>query len=170
MFNLLGSHDTERILTRCKEDSSKLKQLLAIQYVFPGNPTVYYGDELGMIGENDPGCRGSMPWDSLEEPAAKAFFKEHQAWISRKVTNPVLQSGSLELKYKQGSDCYVIRRYNDTEDVVLLMNFSEDCQNLSSVMSQFELTGNYSIYGEEHLGQLPEVIEPGQYIIFQTVQ
>ncbi|MNW37564.1 Cyclomaltodextrinase [compost metagenome] len=172
MFNLLGSHDTERILTRCKEDKTKLQQLLAIQYVFPGNPTVYYGDELGMIGENDPGCRGSMSWDSLEdsESAARAFFKEHQVWISRKVTNPVLQSGSLELKYKQGSDCYVIRRHNATEDVILLMNFSEDRQNLPSVMSQFELNGNYSIYGEEHLGQLPEVIEPGQYITIQTVQ
>ncbi|MOA39705.1 maltodextrin glucosidase [compost metagenome] len=126
-----------------------------------------------MIGENDPGCRGSMPWDSLKESesAARVFYKEHQAWISRKVTNPVLQSGSLELKYKEGSDCYVIRRHKDTEDVVLLMNFSEDRLSLSSVMSQFELNRNYSIYGgEEHLGELPEVIEPGQYITIQTVQ
>lgn len=169
MFNLLGSHDTERTLTRCKEDTSKLLQLMAIQYVFPGNPTVYYGDELGMIGENDPGCRGSMPWDRLEEPHAAALFSEYRAWITRKVTDPVLQSGKLELKYGKGSECYMIRRHNDSESVVLLLNFSEAQQDLAYVMTQFEISGNYSLYGE-HAGQLPEVIEPGQYILFQTVQ
>ncbi|MNZ79615.1 Neopullulanase [compost metagenome] len=168
MFNLLGSHDTERILTRCKEDTSKLLQLMAIQYMFPGNPTVYYGDELGMIGENDPGCRGSMPWDRIEEPQIAAMFSEYQRWITRKATDPVLQSGELELKYNQGSVCYMIRRHNDSGAVALLMNFSEASQDLASVMTQFEISENYSIYGES--GSLPEAIEPGQYILFQTVQ
>lgn len=168
MFNLLGSHDTERILTRCKEDTSKLLQLMAIQYMFPGNPTVYYGDELGMIGENDPGCRGSMPWDRIEEPQIAAMFSEYQRWITRKATDPVLQSGELELKYNQGSECYMIRRHNDSGAVALLMNFSEASQDLASVMTQFEISENYSIYGES--GSLPEAIEPGQYILFQTVQ
>lgn len=167
MFNLLGSHDTLRILTRCKEDQLKLQQLLAIQYIFPGNPTVYYGDELGLTGENDPGCRGSMPWDVANE--SSKLFTEHQTWISRKTTDSILQSGSLELIYRQGSECYVIRRHNENGDVVLLINFSEDCQDLVSVIKQFDLSGNYSIYGN-HAEQLPVVIEPGQYITFQIVQ
>lgn len=167
MFNLLGSHDTLRILTRCKEDQLKLQALLAIQYIFPGNPTVYYGDELGMTGENDPGCRGSMPWDIAN--GASELFTEYQTWISRKTKDTVLQSGSLELIYRQESECYVIRRHHEKGDVALLINFSEDSQDVVSVMQQFDLNKAYSIYGN-HTAQLPEVIEPGQYIIFQIVQ
>ncbi|MNJ05623.1 hypothetical protein D3C81_2278940 [compost metagenome] len=62
----------------------------------------------------------------------------------------------------------MIRRHNDSGAVALLMNFSEASQDLASVMTQFEISENYSIYGES--GSLPEAIEPGQYILFQTVQ
>ncbi len=64
MFNLLGSHDTPRFLTLCGESKEKLRMAAAFQMMFIGAPSVYYGDEAGMTGDNDPGCRGGMNWDT----------------------------------------------------------------------------------------------------------
>ncbi|SIS74146.1 glycoside hydrolase family 13 protein [Alicyclobacillus vulcanalis] len=63
MWNLLGSHDTERILTRAQGDVSKVGLALALTFTLPGIPMVYYGDEIGMEGEGDPDCRRGMVWD-----------------------------------------------------------------------------------------------------------
>jgi len=62
-YNCLGSHDTARFLTEASGENWRLKLAIAFQILFPGSPAIYYGDELGMTGENDPGCRGGMVWD-----------------------------------------------------------------------------------------------------------
>jgi cyclomaltodextrinase len=66
-FNLLGSHDTPRILTVCKDNKEKLKQLFTFLLSSPGTPCIYYGDEIGMNGEQDPGCRKCMEWDTTKQ-------------------------------------------------------------------------------------------------------
>lgn len=165
MFNLLGSHDTERILTRCGNDESKLRLLLALQFFLPGNPTVYYGDELGMTGENDPGCRGSMPWQlATAEPL---LFREFRTWIQRKTTDSVLHYGHTELRYREDSECYVIRRYTETAEAVLLINFSQDRQALDNVMKRFDLIGTYTLDHSQDTGNLPDFIGPGETMLFQ---
>lgn len=63
MLNLLGSHDTERVLTRHGGDRAGVDLAFALLFGAQGAPMVYYGDEVGLTGENDPGCRGTMPWD-----------------------------------------------------------------------------------------------------------
>ncbi|TSB45919.1 glycoside hydrolase family 13 protein [Alkalicoccobacillus porphyridii] len=62
-FNLLGSHDTPRILTLCQDNKDKLKLLFLLQFSFIGSPCIYYGDEIGLTGEGDPSCRKCMVWD-----------------------------------------------------------------------------------------------------------
>ena len=85
-MNSLGTHDTPRILTllgvgsECREKSREWrasfrmdpdqrrrgKELLklgaALLFAFPGSPTVYYGDEAGMEGFEDPFNRRTFPW------------------------------------------------------------------------------------------------------------
>lgn len=63
MLNLLGSHDTERVLTRHAGDQDAALLAYALLLSAEGAPMIYYGDEVGLLGENDPGCRGTMPWD-----------------------------------------------------------------------------------------------------------
>jgi glycosidase len=63
MLNLLGSHDTARILTLLRGDVDRLKIALTYLMTTPGAPMIYYGDEVGLLGETDPDCRRPMPWD-----------------------------------------------------------------------------------------------------------
>lgn len=63
MLNLLGSHDTERLLTRHGGDREATILAFRLLLASEGAPMIYYGDEVGLEGENDPGCRGTMPWD-----------------------------------------------------------------------------------------------------------
>ena len=66
-FNVLDSHDTARLLTETKEDKDLMKQVMAFTYVQPGVPCLYYGDEIGMTGANDPDCRKCMVWEEEKQ-------------------------------------------------------------------------------------------------------
>ena len=86
-MNLLGTHDTARILTALIDDfngdrAAKAHRRLSrsqwvtaldrlhaasfLQYMLPGCPAVYYGDEAGMEGYGDPFCRRPFPWGREE--------------------------------------------------------------------------------------------------------
>ena len=60
-LNLLGSHDTPRFLTSAGGDHSALYLATLLQMTLPGAPCIYYGDEVGMTGGDDPDCRGAFP-------------------------------------------------------------------------------------------------------------
>jgi neopullulanase len=61
--NLLSSHDTPRFLSRCESEIWRTRLALVFQMTYPGAPGIYYGDEVGMEGGEDPGSRGAYPWD-----------------------------------------------------------------------------------------------------------
>ena len=63
MLNLLDSHDMKRFYTICKNHKSNF--LLSYLFLFTsiGIPMIYYGDEIGMGGGDDPDCRKCMEWD-----------------------------------------------------------------------------------------------------------
>lgn len=61
-LNLLGSHDTPRLLTRLQGDVGLMRLAFTLLFTAPGVPCVYYGDEVGMQGGADPDCRRCMDW------------------------------------------------------------------------------------------------------------
>lgn len=63
MMNLLGSHDTFRIFEIGKGDVSSVKLAIVFQMCFVGTPHIYYGDEIAMMGANDPDNRRPFNWD-----------------------------------------------------------------------------------------------------------
>ncbi|CUN05086.1 Neopullulanase [Blautia hydrogenotrophica] len=65
MFNLLDSHDTERLMNRFK-DLDIFYQQLAVLFTMPGSPCIYYGTEIALEGGHDPDCRRCMPWEELK--------------------------------------------------------------------------------------------------------
>lgn len=67
LFNLLDSHDTERLIHKVK-DIDVFFQQLAILFTMPGSPCIYYGTEIALDGAHDPDCRRCMPWKDMEKP------------------------------------------------------------------------------------------------------
>ena len=67
LFNLLDSHDTERLMNRF-HDLDIFYQQLAVLFTLPGSPCIYYGTEIAMEGGFDPDCRRCMPWDEIHTP------------------------------------------------------------------------------------------------------
>jgi len=92
-LNVLDSHDTPRFLAMASEDKASLRLATLLQMTLPGAPSIYYGDEIGMTGEQDPGCRATFPWDHRDtwDEDLLAFMK---GAVSLRHGNPVLRRGS----------------------------------------------------------------------------
>ena len=67
LWNLVGSHDTPRLLHQCGGDKNRMKLIAALQLLLPGMPMIYYGDEYAMDGGSDPDCRRGMVWDEARQ-------------------------------------------------------------------------------------------------------
>lgn len=92
MLNLLGSHDTERLVTRHGGDLEALRLSYAVLLLAEGAPMIYYGDEVGLEGDNDPGCRGTMPWD--ESLWNHELLESIRSLIAVRREHPALTRGS----------------------------------------------------------------------------
>jgi glycosidase len=106
-FNLLGSHDTPRILTICEENKNKLKLLFLFQLSFIGAPCIYYGDEISITGEQDPGCRKCMPWEKEKQDLDMfAFVKK------------LIQLRKEKSSFGNHGEIHFIEANNDTNHVI----------------------------------------------------
>lgn len=140
LMNLLGTHDTERILTVLAGQSSEghsndelasmrmndaekqrgislLKMASALQYTLYGFPSVFYGDEAGLEGYRDPFCRMPYPWGK-ENAELLAHYralgkirKEHSAFAG----------GEFRVT---AHDCglFAFERENEKEKILVLAN------------------------------------------------
>jgi len=96
LLNALGTHDTPRIFTSLDHEIKRLKLALLFQFFFPGVPTIYYGDEIGMSGGKDPDNRRCFPW-KIEKwnQNILEFFK---ALIQLHRNNPVMTQGIFRVQ------------------------------------------------------------------------
>ena len=92
-YNLIGSHDIPRLLTRLKGDQVKHRTALALLLAFPGVPGIYYGDEIGMSGGGDPLNRAPMIWD--EQRWDKNLLEDVKKLIRARRSSRALQAGNL---------------------------------------------------------------------------
>ncbi|MBT2645801.1 alpha-glycosidase [Bacillus sp. ISL-34] len=121
-FNLLGSHDTPRIFTDCGEDLARAKLIHAILLTFNGSPCIYYGDEIGLTGGMDPGCRKCMVWE--EEKQNTELLNEIKALIHlRKEERLLANDGKFKFLDTAGNENIVAyQKYNEKRSVVILIN------------------------------------------------
>ncbi|MCE7947714.1 MAG: maltodextrin glucosidase [Chloroflexi bacterium CFX4] len=63
-YNQLDSHDTRRFLSIVQGDKALAKLGAVLMFTYLGVPSVYYGNEIGLAGENDPDNRRCMIWDA----------------------------------------------------------------------------------------------------------
>lgn len=123
-FNLLDSHDTARLLTKCDGNKDKMKLAALFQFTYTGTPCIYYGDEIGMTGGHDPDCRKCMEWD--EEKQDLELFAFYQDLIAVRLKYSALRTGKLTfLSAEADSTSLVYTREDEDNLFVIMMNNSE---------------------------------------------
>jgi alpha-glucosidase len=118
-FNQLGSHDTQRILNIVNGDKALLKLGVTILMTFPGIPCIYYGDEIGLEGGDDPDNRRCMPWD---EAAWDGDLRVHyQRLIRLRRTAPALKCGGFQQVY--ADDGLIVYQRQSREQRLLIVGY-----------------------------------------------
>jgi neopullulanase len=86
----------------------------------PGAPCIYYGDEVGMSGGQDPLCRGAFPWQDEEQwdHDLLAFYRRATALRHR---HPVLRTGTFQRLHASGG-VYAFARTSPQQCAVVIIN------------------------------------------------
>lgn len=140
-MNLIGSHDRKRALTAVadlpdtdymsererenfKLDESqlriakeRLKQLVLIQMTFPGVPVIYYGDELGTQGLEDPFNRSTFNWENRDEE----LLDWYKTLTSIRNNSDVFKKGRFS-PIQTPEDVFAFKRFLDDDEYIILVN------------------------------------------------
>jgi cyclomaltodextrinase len=125
MYQLLGSHDTERILTLLGNDWRKLQLAYLFLFAVPGAPAIYYGDEIGMEGGKDPDCRRTFSWDE------KAWRSDFRSWVQKIIATrkrlAVLRQGDFQRVWMEdGKGTVAFSRSLGEEKILVVLNASNN--------------------------------------------
>lgn len=148
MMNLVGSHDTTRLLSyldgidddrnqkevekafpsyETTSDLAKQRQYLVafLQMTYAGAPTLYYGDEIGMVGADDPDNRRAMTWgegnkELVEWYATLASIRNAYSTLRTGSVEPVeVNEAVMAFVRKDGENTMLVLANNSTKDVVV---------------------------------------------------
>lgn len=136
--NLLGSHDTERILTLTGGNIQKVKLAVLFQMTYIGAPMIYYGDEIGMMGGRDPDCRRTMIWDTLRWNID--LHNYYKKLINIRKNYPSLRKGFYKtLLLDDENNIFAFTREIGNEKSIVILNNSSECKTLN-LKSPFKKT------------------------------
>lgn len=125
-FNNIGTHDTERILTVLAGDQQKLKLAFFLLLTLPGVPCIYYGDEAGVTGGEDPDNRRFYPWGK-ENQVIKDWVKH---LLSQRQKDLLLKNDAAITMSAQGN-CLIYRRSKDNTSELFVLNPTDAEQKVS---------------------------------------
>ena len=163
MMNLVASHDTTRILSYLDgipddrengnatlktafptyegtSDLAKKRQYLVafLQFTYAGAPTVYYGDEIGMVGADDPDDRRAFTWGKGNQEIVEWYA----TLAAIRNSYSALRTGSVEV-FETGSQNVMgyVRRDAETAMVVLANNSQND-MSITLNLSELNITAS----------------------------
>lgn len=161
MMNHIGTHDTERAITKIAGESCEyrdrqwqschslgekynkgiqlLKCAVALQYTLPGVPSVYYGDEAGLEGYKDPFNRGCYPWGNENHDLVE-FYKT-MGKIRKE--NSVFQKGYFS-SVSSMLGCVAYRRHDENGNVMVIVNRNE---HSISYRLPYDFENSFALYG-----------------------
>ena len=161
LMNILGSHDTMRVMTRLMTEDNAgeirrhimseeewkmgfklLKIATVLQYTTVGVPTIYYGDEVGMTGGRDPFCRETYPWGNEREKILDWYIR-----LGKLRKRPAIYEGDLNILYNDDS-VLVYERRTDNDKVMVAVNRGEIDHTLTFNDKMHDLLRDREYYGE----------------------
>ncbi|ONI39956.1 hypothetical protein AN639_01355 [Candidatus Epulonipiscium fishelsonii] len=125
LFNLVTSHDVERLLDICGDNKDKLKLCYLLMFTYCGAPCVYYGDEIGLTAKGD--SRIPMIWDEDKQDLnLRKFFKKI---IELRKNHVSFKSMKFEWLLTDDANNVLIYKKISTDDVtIIIVNNSDNNQ------------------------------------------
>ena len=166
--NLLSSHDVKRFLNRCSDDSSIYGPIF-MQATFPGIAGIYYGDEIGLNGGNEPNNREAFPWN--DEGSWDINLQNYIREIMNiKSSNNILKYGNFQL-LPNHNDAIVFRRALRDKSLLCIFNRSENQKNIkipSTAHGIEQIFGNSDIQLDDGNILISELQKNTGLIIFEN--
>jgi glycosidase len=153
LLNLLGSHDTPRLMTVCGGDKRKARMATVFQFLYPGLPMIYCGDEIGMEGGPDPDCRRPMIWDERRQD--REMLAMYRRLVELRHQAPWLSDVGFESLWSDDSiGVFAMRRFNPqgTGEILAVFNTSAEDRKVgvncsSGTWVNAFTSGNYTVSG-----------------------
>ena len=157
--NLVDSHDTDRAVSKIhnpdrpfdsqnreqddptydgrkppEEAYDRLKLIAFIQFTYVGAPMVYYGDEVGMWGSDDPNNRKPMIWDDLgpyenadQNQTMNELHEYYKSLTALRNEHSALRRGSIQTAYvHDDDDVWAFIREDENGEILVGLNASEN--------------------------------------------
>ncbi|CEJ43133.1 glycoside hydrolase family 13 protein [Umezakia ovalisporum] len=158
-LNLLASHDTARLITIAEGDLATVELATLLLLTFPGAPSIYYGDEVGLPGGLDPDSRRGFP---LEAHWNQEILNTHRQLVSVRHQYPALRTGDYQVLFAQ-AELYIFTRTLETEVLIIAVNTGTasattnlDTATLSTQPKHLVYgSGEFEWYGEQLSLTLP---------------
>lgn len=182
LMNLIGTHDTERVLTILgnpqkvrnnayalnsvqeklrltpveREKGVKLlKMISALQFTLFGFPCVYYGDEAGMEGMSDPFCRYPFPWNRID-----AEINEHYKKLGAiRRSEDVFRGGEFKITCSHGGYFEFIRYKKEEKGYILV------AVNMADETIKVPAAGGINLYTGKRVVGNPTLKQGGFMIV-----
>lgn len=150
-INIIGTNDTERILTVLDGNIELLRLVVVIQFTLPGVPLIYYGDETALEGGKEPDNRKSYPWGK-EDKCLSDFYNKI---INIRNNEISLKRGDLII-HETDPEVLLFERNYENEKVIILVNVSNEQKlikgislngvyiNLFNISEKYKFVGNNS--------------------------
>jgi cyclomaltodextrinase / maltogenic alpha-amylase / neopullulanase len=117
-LNQLASHDTARLISIAQNDRASVELGTLLLLTFPGAVSIYYGDEVGLVGALDPDARRGFPAESAWD---RQLLNYHRELISLRHAHPALRIGTYRVLHAEGN-AYVFVRSLDEAEIVVAVN------------------------------------------------
>lgn len=137
LMNLLSTHDQPRALHHFGEDSDlalakkRLRLAVFFQMTYPGSPTIYYGDEVGLGGGDDPYNRAPYPWADEGGQPDETLLADFKRLTQLRHALPVLRHGTLSAPLHVDEHVVVLARQDGQTWAITATNNSDKPRTVS---------------------------------------
>ena len=162
LMNLLSGHDVARSLhvfgyedentaaEKIRDAKQRLRLAAFFQMTYPGSPAIYYGDEVGVTGGEDPYNRAPYPWADKGGKPDLDLLADFKSLIKMRNAHPVLRHGSIEAPLVLDENVIVLLRQIGDQSAITATNNSDREKHLSvSLPPSLRPT----VFAEAHTGK-----------------
>lgn len=142
-LNLLASHDTARLMSIAGGDLPSVELATLLLFTFPGAPSIYYGDEVGLPGSLDPDSRRGFP---LEAHWERDILACHRQLVDLRHNYPALRTGTYQVLYAETA-VYVFARILGDQEVIVAVNTGTTPAKVTVATTKLKSQPSQVLYG-----------------------